>query len=276
MDVEIRDAARIRAHYDIERRLARQLLEAPKGARTQLYSALYDELFRSVPDHPQLTRKKSRALSERAARRKMALVGRYLRPDAAFLEIGPGDCALAFAAAKRVRSVTAVDVSAEIAGRTDQPANFELVISDGTSVPVADGSIDVVYSNQLMEHLHPEDAVEQLRNIYRALRPGGAYICITPNRVSGPHDVSGYFDRVATGFHLREYTYAELLALCRAVGFRRFHAYAGGEGLYVRCPLALLRLGEACLGRLPWPVRKTLARSRPGRAFLGIDLVAFK
>jgi hypothetical protein len=31
-----------------------------------------------------------------------------------------------------------------------------------------------------MEHLHPEDAFEQLRNIIRALAPGGRYVCITP------------------------------------------------------------------------------------------------
>ena len=41
----------------------------------------------------------------------------------------------------------------------------------------------------------------------------GVYICITPNRVSGPHDVSRGFDEVATGFHMHEYTGREIRPL---------------------------------------------------------------
>ena len=70
-----------------------------------------------------------------------------------------------------------------------------------------------------MEHLHPDDAVDQLKNIYNALVNGGKYICITPNRLTGPHDISKYFDNVATGFHLKEYTVTELSGLFREVGF---------------------------------------------------------
>ena len=98
----------------------------------------------------------------------------------------------------------ALDVSDEIATRITLPANCKLVLSDGLTVAVPEGSIDVAYSNQLMEHLHPDDAVEQLHNVYRALKPGGAYICITPNALWGPHDVSRRFDREPTGFHLKE------------------------------------------------------------------------
>ena len=100
MDIETRSADRIRVHYEIERRLARQLREAPKSRRGALYSALYDELFRNVPDHPQLRR--SAELSAREVRRKLALVGRYLSPATRYLEIGPGDCAFARAVAVAV------------------------------------------------------------------------------------------------------------------------------------------------------------------------------
>ena len=105
-----------------------------------------------------------------------------------------------------MRQVYALDVSAEITSRVSLPSNFKLILSDGTSVPLPPESVDVAYSNQLMEHLHPDDALEQLQGIWRALRPGGVYICLTPNRVNGPHDISQYFDSVATGFHLKEYT----------------------------------------------------------------------
>ena len=85
---------------------------------------------------------------------------------------------------------------------------IHVVLSDGVSVEVPAASVTLAYSNQLMEHLHPDDALVQLRNIVRALAPGGLYVR-HPNRLTGPHDISMYFDRVATGFHLKEYTATE-------------------------------------------------------------------
>ena len=78
-----------------------------------------------------------------------------------------------------------------------------------------------------MEHLHPEDAFEQLRNIIRALAPGGRYVCITPNRLNGPHDVSSHLDREATGFHIKVYTVTELARLFRAAGFAKARVRPG-------------------------------------------------
>ena len=56
-------------------------------------------------------------------------------------------------------------------------------------------------------------ALEQLQNIHRSLADDWLYICITPNRLDGPHDVSQYFDGVARGFHMKEYTTAALARL---------------------------------------------------------------
>ena len=67
--------------------------------------------------------------------------------------------------------------------------------------------------------------MEQLRNLFAAIAPGGSYFCVTPSRLNGPHDVSKYFDTVARGFHLKEYTVTELEQLFRGVGFKRIQAY---------------------------------------------------
>src|SRR3712207_6241441 len=50
-----RTPARVRHHYEVERELADRLRRAGPGERLRLYSEVYDELFRRVPDHPQLT-----------------------------------------------------------------------------------------------------------------------------------------------------------------------------------------------------------------------------
>jgi SAM-dependent methyltransferase len=178
--------------------------------------------------------------------------------------------------AQQVKKVYAVDVSQEITKNVDVPPNFELIISNGCDVPVPDSSISVAYSNQLMEHLHPEDAYEQLKGLYDCLKPGGLYICITPNRLSGPHDVSKYFDPVATGFHLKEYTNQELYSLFSSVGFSKITTYAGGKGVYAKCPRILALFCESILSRLPFSLRHPIGNWLPIRAILGVILVTQK
>ncbi|RTR05338.1 class I SAM-dependent methyltransferase [Halomonas nitroreducens] len=266
----------IRAHYQVEKALARRLRDALPEERRVLYSSLYDELYRRVPQHPQLTRKSSPSEVQQAVEAQLSFLSRFLDKAHTFLEIGPGDCALSFELAGRVRRVYAVDVSDAITRHATRPENFELFLSDGSSVPVPPGCVNVAYSNQLMEHLHPDDAWQQLRNIYEALAAGGHYVCITPNRLSGPHDVSKYFDDVATGLHLKEYTTIELQRLFRQVGFSRVTVYIGARGRYLRCPLSLVGACERLLEGLPHAWRKALVRGGAVGAVLGIRLVGTK
>lgn len=271
-----RSAARLRVHFEIERELAARLREASLGERRVLYGAVYDELFRRVPDHPQLLQRASADDRQRDVEGQMQLLGRFLHPCATLIEIGPGDCALSIAVCRRVRSVFAVDVSAEIARRGGLPPNFELHLSDGVSVPHPPGGADVVYSHQLMEHLHPEDALAQLRNIHAALAPGGVYLCVTPNRLTGPHDISRYFCEEARGFHLKEYSAGELLALFRQAGFERAEVHALIRGRYRRIPALLVRWLEGLLEHAPAPLRRRLATLPPWRWFSTLSIVARK
>lgn len=264
-------------HYEIEKALARRLREGTRAERQHLYSSVYDELFRRVPGHPQLVRKAHR---DDAPGYGWLLEWKFLEPFVSqrtvFMEIGPGDCALSFRVCPLAGKVYGVDVSAEITKHGAAPENFELIISDGCSIPVPPGSVDVVYSNQLMEHLHPDDAAEQLRNIYTALRPGGIYACVTPNRLNGPHDISRGFDATATGLHLKEYTNGELDGLFRAAGFRAVVPFAGSKGRYLSLPMPLVRGCERALGRLPQRVGTVMAGSFPTAKVLGIRIIARK
>jgi SAM-dependent methyltransferase len=264
--------------YDSEKRLASGLNNATKEDRKNLYKSLYDEHFRRIPDHPMILRKANRDAVEWVVAQRMQLLHHFLEPDQTFLEIGPGDCNLSVAVAKQVQKVYAVDVSNEIAHNSNFPQNFELIIRDGCDIPVPDNSIDIAYSHQLMEHLHPDDAEEQLRNIYKALAPGGLYICITPNRLSGPHDTSQYFDHVATGWHLKEYSVSEVYALFRAVGFSKIDYYKSRGTIHTAFPLVPatnvgIRTLESFLSILPFALRRKLSRLM---AFRGITMVGKK
>lgn len=276
MQGEYRTTAQLREHYEIEKELAAKLRNASREERCHLYTSLYNELFQKVPSHPQLAQKSSPRQAATAVASQIKFLGRFLNKESTFLEVGSGDCALSLEAAKRVKQVYAVDVCDEITKGLTQPRNFQLILSDGCGIPVPRGSVDVAYSNQLMEHLHPDDAFEQLQNIYNALSPGGIYICLTPNRLGGPHDISRYFDRVATGFHMKEYTISEINILLKKVGFSKIDAYVGARGTFLRAPLWSLCTFEALLDKIPYSLGVKIARSPPVRLLLGIRLVAIK
>jgi SAM-dependent methyltransferase len=263
-------------HFEIERELADKLKSSTKETRRTLYKDLYDELFRRVPHHPQLTEKASAEARRLSAARQVRFLLSIATSRPVFLEVGAGDCLTSLEMAKSASQVYAVDVSSEITAKINAPDNFQLLLSDGSSIDVPAQSVDLAFSNQLMEHLHPDDALEQLRNIHRALKRNGEYFCITPNRFSGPHDVSQHFAEVACGFHLREYCLGELLLLFNSAGFSEFHIFVGKDGLYVRVPLALCRAVELMVGALPRRVRKRVGKWAPVRLLLGIRLLAVK
>lgn len=275
---ETRSLERIREHYELEKRLAARLSAAGRQERAALYTRLYDEMMRTVGDGLYHRVRSDARYLETQRRRALKLLRPFLRPESVYLELGPGDCNVALAVARQVQRVYAIDVSREISARDDYPPNFALIISDGTSVPLPAESIDVAYSNQLMEHLHPDDALQQLQNIHRVLRRGAVYVCRTPNALSGPHDVSAFFDEVASGFHLKEYTYGELRGLFGRAGFRRLRATVGGRGINLpfRTRLAPLVAVERLLTLLPTRLHKALARTLPMRFILNIQLVATK
>jgi hypothetical protein len=273
---EKRTLEQLREHYQVEKELARKLARASKQQRAGLYSSLYDELFKRLPHHPQLTRKASTEYKGRALALQMPFLRRFLNKETTFLEIGPGDCALSFEVAKVVKKVYGVDVSTEITRHPETPQNFEFIHFDGCRIPLPPNSVNVAYSNQLMEHLHPEDAFEQLQSIYETLQLGGAYICITPNRVTGPHDISRFFDKVATGFHLKEYRTSEMQSLFQRAGFSRIKGYIGTKRLYISLPFFIVRLCECLLTILPYPLRKTIARNLFFRVLLGVRFVGEK
>lgn len=241
-----------------------------------MYTTVYNELYRRVPHHPQLTRKVESELRALHVAAQMLVLKRFLTPQTTFLEIGPGDCSLALEVARITKRVYAVDVSDEIAVTHGLPKNVEVIISDGCTIPVPAGIVDLAYSNQLIEHLHPDDAKEQLHSIYRALANGGVYLCVTPNGLNGPHDISGHFDDTPTGFHLHEYTITELGRMFRAAGFKNLRKILSLKGFSFFLPVWPFYFIETLLGVLPTILRKKTCRLRPFHLLLYVKLVATK
>jgi SAM-dependent methyltransferase len=265
-----RSPERLVAHYELERQLGDRLRAASQSERSLLYAEVYSKLFDSLPDHPQKTS------SEPAAKHvadRVRLVGPLLKPDAVYLEVGCGSAALPFALASLAGEVLGLDVTDALVDFAAAPSNFRFVKTKGVEIPLADWSVDLVHSDQLMEHLHTEDAEPQLREIHRVLKPGGQYLCTTPNRVTGPHDISIFFDDVATGFHMREYDYRTLRTLFLRTGFSRVRFPLVVRGLRLATPpYPVLRGVELALQTAPPLLRK----SRLAGSIMGITALAMK
>jgi hypothetical protein len=177
----------------------------------------------------------------------LQLLSKLLTRDSAFLEVAATDCSLSLGLADSVRRVYAVARSAVITGARRFPANFHLIAAEGNCIPVPQASIDVAYSNGLVDQLDPEQTCEQLASVQRALTRGGVFICCARNRLLGAGGAPPH-------------TFSELRAMLRKVGFRTV-------ALYARCADANVTL--------PGPLAK-LASSTWLREMLEIRLIARK
>lgn len=225
-----RSAEAVRNHYEVEREIAARLLRAPREERSGIYRTMYDELFARVPDHPRLLRREDPERTRLHNRSKSTLLRGFLGHDRRVAEFAPGDCRFALELCDRVASVVGIDISDQRGGWESEPENFRLVLYDGYELPLPEGSLDLVFSDQLIEHLHPEDTLLHFRLVHRMLVPGGVYLFRTPHALSGPHDVSRFFSDEPEGFHLKEWTYAEIAPLLRDAGFRRPRAFWNARG----------------------------------------------
>jgi SAM-dependent methyltransferase len=258
---EYRSEERLHCHYEIEKDLGDRLRAAAKPDRARLYQTVYDELFRRVPDHPQVTAP-NRISHETKIASQVRLIEPFLNRDSVFLEIGGGDCALSFRVAPLIKAAYGLDITDQLVP-SPAPPNFQLVLSeDGSSIGLPANTVDVAFSFSVVEHIHPEDVIQHLAEVHRVLKPAGIYYCITANRLLGPHDISRYFDSVATGLHMKEYTVGELAKLYRNAGFHKLWVERRWKSHRAKVPVPAMRVAEVMLGALPWAARNRLGRSR--------------
>ncbi len=254
-----RTPERLRHHYEVEQEIADRLKATrDPAARAQIFATMYAELFQRVPDHPRLTLRRDPAAESRQVERLLAMLRPHLRPDTEYVEFGAGTCAVAFAVAPHVRRVRVVEIADQIPAGVARPANLELALYDGFTLDLPEGSAGVVFSEQFVEHLHPDDAARHFGLVHRILRPGGRYLLRTPERWTGPHDISRWFSETPQGFHLREWSYAELVHTARGAGYRSEQAYWTGRGRCLRWPLAMALAVESAVAHMPLGLRRTL------------------
>lgn len=249
---EKRALERVVAHYELEHSLAQELMNSTREERATLYGAVYDRLFKQLPDHPQWTIDADARARQAAS--QLRIIAPLLNTSMTFLEVGCGDAVLIKKAAPLVRFAIGADVTDRLVDE-HKPDNFKLVLSDGINLPVESGSVDLVLSNHLIEHMHPDDVAPHLSEVHRVLRPGGRYACATPNRLNGPHDISVFFGYEASGFHLQEFDHRLLGGTLKQAGFSDLRAVGLLKGRRYSTPLSVVAALEASLRALPATLR---------------------
>lgn len=97
--------------------------------------------------------------------------------NAVILELGPGKTleTLQFARERGAKYVIAADIIAYHSSEAAHQRGVDYRMFDGTSLPVPDASVDVVWACYCMQHFR--DPKTMVQEIHRVLRPGGKLIC---------------------------------------------------------------------------------------------------
>lgn len=121
-----------------------------------------------------------RARRGRTERSRLGLLMRFARPGQ-MLEIGPGHGTLALGAIAAGWRYHAIEASSIL---IDELRGKGLDVTEGWAppIPAPDASADVVYADQVLEHMSGIDAARQfVAEARRVLRPGGTFFVVVPD-----------------------------------------------------------------------------------------------
>jgi SAM-dependent methyltransferase len=277
-------------HWTLERRLTAELLSSDPTYRWNVFERCYSTLYSELPWLNELSEQASTEPAGNGADVWSHLIG---PPPRRVYEIGSGNGRLAAALADRGYQCTATEITRERGQKwTAARQSLRWSVSDGVHLDNFErrASYDAAISDQVIEHLHPDDLVAHFVGVCAILKAGGRYVFATPHAFEGPSDVSCVFgsDR-PQGMHLKEYTYRELRDAVYAAGFQQIEAVfrlpRAVRARFVRSvhPTAsrtyflYLRMIESAIARLPCQKRRHTARAlRLALWPSGITLVATK
>lgn len=258
-------------HFRLEKKLADQLRNSTMTERRILYQQLYNVLFNTFPE---IAHNFGMTLNDRIGW-QLKLIRRLFDKNKIFLEIGAGDYELSRRLTGHFKKVIAYEVASAIPTIQNKPDNLEVKIFNGIDMDEAPSSADIVYSNQVFEHLHPDDVPAILSAYHTFLVDKGKLVIITPHELTGPHDVSRDFSDTPEGFHLKEYTYSSIKSVLKAAGFNNIRGYIGyNKWGYIGLHVNFLIVAEKIYRVIPRSIRKKLRSNSLIFNFFGLKIMA--
>jgi SAM-dependent methyltransferase len=117
----------------------------------------------------------------RIERSRLGILARHATPPGPMLEIGPGQGTLAALAIQAGWQYSAVEPSPLLADRL-RAEGLDVVQAWTPPVPATDASCEVLYADQVLEHMSGIDAARAfVAEALRVLRPGGVVFIVVPD-----------------------------------------------------------------------------------------------
>lgn len=212
-------------HWELEKNLTKKLLNSNKENRWEIFEECYSILYGKL-DWLNKSNAGNQFDSSEISKNWVNLIG---EPPQKIYEVGSGKGELIRSLAELGYKCRATEITRERGKKhvTNHP-NLSWGISDGIHLDKFENiNYDVVISNQVIEHMHPEDVHEHFNGVFSILSSGGRYIFTTPHKFGGPFDISRVFNcDEPKGMHLKEYTYREMKTLLLKSGFVDIQAVA--------------------------------------------------
>lgn len=216
-------------HWNLERDLAIELLESTPETRWEVFEQCYSRFYGELTWLNLYTGKaETKSPAERYGDWLEAIDG----PPKRIYEVGSGEGEMISYLAEIGFDCRASEITRE-RGQQKVSTKFPNLTwgkSDGVHLDRFEpkNTYDVVLSDQVIEHLHPEDVIPHFKSVFTILATGGIYVFNTPHRYTGPYDISRVFKcDEPKGMHLHEYTYRELARVAMETGFSEVYYVIG-------------------------------------------------
>jgi 2-polyprenyl-3-methyl-5-hydroxy-6-metoxy-1,4-benzoquinol methylase len=241
----------IQLQAEQEPAFASRIVASPKGSleRSAAVRQAYEtvcEVLDEVSNRQAQGQSLSMGMDPRYIRLVLELLGKQKAKgvEGGFFELGFGSGIMLEAAARAGYRVGGLEVAGQLFDEAKNKLPVEhhgnLWLGDfcATDFGNQNNSYGVVYWNDVFEHIPADEISDYLLKLNGLLKPGGKLVTITPNWHMRPSDVTVQFNpprTTASGFHLKEYTLAEVRKLLLSSGFARVQTptYISRSAIYL-------------------------------------------
>lgn len=182
-----------------------------------------EDYFKHIREHPELSRW------------DVGAIQKHLPEARRVVDIGCGRGGFVESCRRELGGALGLD-NEPAAARICRAQGLPMVLGDAEHLPFGDQTLDVARAKEIIEHL--EDPRLMLRDIRRALRPGGLFISHVPTHFSALYPVNNFWDDYT---HVRPFS---------RLGLRRLLDDAGFEIDFISGYTAGRNAAERLLGRV--------------------------